>query len=92
MRFATAMADGTEHRRVNASDGSPCYEVVGKFPDYDIYVDGALVVKFEDQRAHGFVDVGCRGQLTRIAVGRSDNRDCRRLPWDPATTCNPGSR
>ena len=90
MRFATAVADGVEHRRVKAADGSTCYEVVGKFPDYDIYVDGALVVKFEDQRAHDFVDVGCRGQLTRIDVRATDNRDCGRLPWDPAATCDPG--
>ena len=91
MRFGTSIADAVEHRHVKASDGSVCYEVTGQFPDYDIFVDGALTVKFEDQRAHGYVDVGCRGQLTRIDVRRSDNRDCRRLPWDPARTCNPGS-
>ena len=91
MRYGTSVADGLEHRRVKAADGGACYEVIGTFPDYDIFVDGALVVKFEDQRASGYVDVGCRGQLTRIDVRRSDNRDCRRLPWDPARTCNPGS-
>ena len=91
MRYGTSTADGLEHYRVKASDGSACYEAIGKFPDYDIFVDGALVVKFEDQRAHGYVDVACMAQITRFDVRRSDNRDCRRLPWDPARTCNPTS-
>ena len=91
MRFATSTADGVEYYRVKAADGSACYDAIGKFPDYDLTVDGALVVKFEDQRANGYVDVACRGDLMRIDVRRSDNRDCGRLPWDPARTCNPSS-
>ena len=91
MRFATSTADGLEHYRVKAADGGACYDAIGKFPDYDIFVDGALVVKFEDQRANGYVDVACRGDLMRIDVRRIDNRDCGRMPWDPARTCNPSS-
>ena len=91
MRFATSAADGVEHHRVKASDGSACYEAIGKFPDYDIFVDGALALKFEDQRANGYVDVACMAQITRIDVRSIDNRDCGRLPWDPARTCNPSS-
>ncbi len=91
MRFGTSTADGLEHFRVKAADGSACYEAIGRFPDYDIVVDGALVVKFEDQRAHGYVDVACMAHITRIDVRGLDNRDCRRLPWDPARTCNPSS-
>jgi hypothetical protein len=91
MRFGTSVADGLEHYHVAAADGSACYEANGKFPDYDITVDGALVVKFEDQRANGYVDVACLAHITRIDVRRVDNRDCGRLPWDPARTCNPSS-
>lgn len=91
MRFATSVGDGLDHYHVTASDGSACYAAIGRFPDWDIFVDGALVVKFEDQRAHGYFDVGCMGQLTRIAVRETGNRDCGRLPWDPARTCNPTS-
>ena len=91
MRFATSVSDGLEHYRVRVADGALCYEVTGKFPDYDIFVDGALAVKLEDQRVHGYVDVGCRGQLTRVDLRRTDSRDCLRLPWDPAPTCNPSA-
>jgi hypothetical protein len=91
MRYGTSVADGLEHYRVKADDGTLCYEAIGKFPDYDIFVDGALAVKFEDQRAHGYVDVGCRGALARIDVRRADSRDCGRLPWDPAPTCDPAA-
>ena len=68
MRFGTNTADALEHYRVKASDGSACYEATGRFPDYDLFVDGALVVKVEDQRAHGYVDVACMAQITRIDV------------------------
>ena len=76
---------------MKAADGGACYEAIGKFPDYDIFVDGALVVKFEDQRAHGYVDVGCRGQLTRIDVRRSATATAAACRGIRRETCNPGS-
>jgi hypothetical protein len=90
MRYGTSLADGAEHHPVKASDGSLCYEAVGTFPRYEIFVGTELVATFDDARASGTVTVTCDGEITTIRPRATGNPDCGRLPWDPARTCAPG--
>jgi hypothetical protein len=90
MRTAAGLADGAEHHPVTAGDGTLCYEAIGTFPRYDIYVGGELAAALEDQRATGAVTVTCGGETTTLRPANTGNPDCGRLPWDPAQTCSPG--